>query len=139
MHLDEVFDVERSHESVVEIVAREETLAGLFPDAKTEIVAREGNRTTTRTHYVAMGQPGTATFHFTYRPGGDVEFEKVCDGKVWRELRGSLSFDARGARTRVRIAMEGRTQALIPEFAIKGAMREQLGQMARALGDRLRA
>jgi hypothetical protein len=138
MRLEKEFEVDRSRESVVEIVASEDTLAGFFPDSETEIVSRKGNRTTTRTHYVAMGRPGTATFHFTYLSDGDVEFEKVCDGKVWRELRGTLSFGEIGSRTQIRIAMEGRTQALIPEFTIKGAMRDQISQIARALDERLR-
>jgi hypothetical protein len=37
----------------------------------------------------------------------------------------------------VRIEMDGRTKALVPEFTIKGAMRDQIDQMARALRERL--
>jgi hypothetical protein len=127
--------VERSRESAAEIAAREETLLGLFPDSKTEIVESSGDRRTTRTHYTALGREGTATFHFTYQPDGDVAFEKVCDGNVWRELKGSLSFRERAGRTRVRIAMDGRTKNFVPEFTIKGAMRDQIEQMANALRD----
>ena len=35
--------------------------------------------------------------------------------------------------------MEGRTKALVPEFTIKGAMRDQIEQMAGALRQRLEA
>jgi hypothetical protein len=35
--------------------------------------------------------------------------------------------------------MEGRTKSLVPEFTIKGPMRDQLDQMARALRARLQS
>jgi hypothetical protein len=119
-------------------VACDDTLLTLFPETRTEIVESSGERRTLRSHYTALGQPGTATFHFTYVPEQEVRFEKVCDGRVWRELTGSVSFRRRGERTRVRIAMDGRTKPLVPEFTIKGAMKDQLDQMARALRQRLR-
>jgi hypothetical protein len=138
MHLEKQFDVKRPREEAVAIATRDETLLGLFPDTKTEIVASKGKRRTTRTTYTALGREGTATFHFDFRSDGNVDFEKVCDGNVWRELRGSLRFDARsGGATRVCIEMDGRTKALVPEFTIKGAMRDQIDQMARALRERL--
>ncbi len=137
MRLEKQFDVTCSHESAVAIAARDETLINLFEGAKTEIIASEQGRRTTCTHYTALGHSGTATFHFTFRDDGDVEFEKVCDGNVWRELRGNLRFRARGDGTRVKIEMEGRTRSLVPEFTIKAPMRDQLDQMARALRERL--
>ena len=137
MHLEKQFEVKRPREEAVAIAARDETLLGLFPDTRTEIVASKGQRRTTRTTYTALGREGTATFHFDFRGDGNVDFEKVCDGNVWRELRGSLTFHARSGATRVRIEMDGRTKALVPEFTIKGAMRDQIDQMARALRDRL--
>jgi len=137
VHLEKQFDVERSRESAVEIVARDETLTSLFPDTKTEIVDSGRDRKTTCTHYTALGRPGTATFHFTYAANGDVEFEKVCDGNVWQELSGTLSFTERGNGTRVRIEMDGRTKAFVPEFTIRGPMRDQIEQMAGALRERL--
>jgi hypothetical protein len=133
------FEVDCPHESAIEIAARDETLLGLFPDSETEIVASEGDHKTTRTHYTALGRSGVATFHFTYLLDGDVRFEKECDGNVWRELRGKLSFLERGERTCVCIEMEGRTKSLVPEFTIKGPMRDQLDQMARALRARLQS
>jgi YD repeat-containing protein len=138
VHLEKQFDVKCSPQTAAEIAARDETLTSLFPDAETEIVERDAGRRTTRTRYTALGRSGTATFHFTFRDDGDVDFEKVCDGNVWRELRGRLSFRARGERTRVRIAMDGRTRSLVPEFTIKGAMQDQIEQMASALRETLR-
>jgi len=137
MHLEKQFDVKRPREEAVAIAARDETLLGLFPDTKTEIVESSGRRRTARTTYTALGREGTATFHFEFRADGNVDFEKVCDGNVWRELRGTLMFHERSGKTRVRIEMDGRTKTLVPEFTIKGAMRDQIDQMARALRERL--
>jgi hypothetical protein len=139
VHLEKEFSVKRPRADSARIAAQDETLLGLFPDTRTEIVERVGNRRTARSHYTALGRAGTATFHFTFRDDGDVEFEKVCDGNVWRELKGTLRFRPQGDRTRVQIAMDGRTKALVPEFTIKGAMRDQIEQMADALRRRLEA
>jgi hypothetical protein len=139
MHLEKQFDVKRSREEAVAVAAQNDTLLGLFPDTKTEIVAEEGTRRTARSTYTALGREGIVTFHFDFRPDGDVEFEKVCDGNVWRQLRGTLSFHDRSGGTRVRIEMDGRTKPLVPEFTIKGAMRDQIEQMASALRKRLEA
>ena len=113
------FDVNLPRDDAVEIVTRDETLLSLFPEGETELVAREGDRRTLRTRYRALGREGTATFHFTFLLDGNVRFEKVCDGKVWKQLRGELSLEERGSRTRVRIELEGSTKAFIPEFTIK--------------------
>jgi hypothetical protein len=139
VHLEKEFSVKRPRADAARIAAQDETLLGLFPDTRTEIALREGNRRTTRSHYTALGRAGTATFHFSFRDDGDVEFEKVCDGNVWRELKGTLRFRPQGNRTRVQISMDGRTKALVPEFTIKGAMRDQIEQMAEALRQRLEA
>lgn len=138
MHLEKQFDVARPLTTAVEIARRDETLLGLFPETRTEIVESEGNRRTTRSEYSALGRTGTVTFHFTFRDDGDVEFEKVCDGNVWRELRGRVSFRGAGERTRVNISMDGRTKSFVPEFTIKGAMRDQIEEMAKALRTRIR-
>jgi hypothetical protein len=139
VHLEKEFSVRKERGDAARIAAKDETLQGLFPDTRTEIVERKDNRRTTQSHYTALGRAGTATFHFTFQPSGDVEFEKVCDGNVWRELKGTLRFVAEGKKTRVRIAMDGRTKSLVPEFTIKGAMRDQIEQMASALRERLEA
>ena len=133
MHLQTTFDVPRSQTSTAAIVARDETLPALCPDAKTEITERKGNRRTMRTHYRVLGREGTATFRFQFLPDGEVRFEKICDGRVWRELKGSVSLEARGEKTRVRVELRGRTKSLVPEFSIRGPMQEQLDQMTAAL------
>ena len=139
MHLEKEFDVKQAPDAVYRSVARDETLVTLFPETKTEIVASKGERRTLRSQYTALGQPGVATFNFTFVPEDEVRFEKVCDGRVWRELKGHVSFRRRGKKnvTRVRIEMDGRTKPLVPEFTIRAAMKDQLEQMASALRERL--
>jgi len=137
VHLEKSFDVKRERDVAVAAAATEEAILALFPDAETEIVARDGNRVTARTHYTALGREGQATFHFSFLPDGGVAFEKVCDGNVWRRLCGTVSFEKRGRGTRVRIEMDGSTKALVPEFTIRGPMKDQIQQMAAALHQRI--
>ncbi len=133
MRLEKSFEVDRPPDFSSRIASLDETLLSLFADAKTEIVEREGNRRTTRTHYSALGREGVATFHFHSLPDGRISFEKVCDGNVWQELSGTVLFKKRGAGTEVTLKMLGRTKALVPEFAIRSPMRDQIEQMASAL------
>ncbi len=133
MQLEKKFDVDRPLDFTFRISARDETLIRLFADAKTEIVGREGNRRTTRTHYRALGREGVATFHFHSLPDGRISFEKICDGRVWQELSGTVRFAKRGNGTQVTLEMVGRTKALVPEFAIRAPMRDQIEQMASSL------
>jgi hypothetical protein len=137
--MEKEFDVDRPRAEAAALLADDAVLCELFPDTETEIVARKGARKTIASHYTALGREGTATFHFDFAPGGDVRFEKVCDGRVWRELRGAVTLTERKARTRVRIELEGRTKTLVPEFTIRGPMQDQLEQMAKALKRRLSA
>lgn len=139
MRMEKEFDVARSRAEAAALLADDAVLCELFPDTKTEIVARKASRKTIASHYTALGREGTATFHFDFAPGGDVTFEKVCDGRVWRELRGAVTLTERKDKTRVRIELEGRTKTLVPEFTIRGPMQEQLEQMAKALRRRLTA
>ncbi|MCX5740395.1 MAG: hypothetical protein NTZ61_18235 [Proteobacteria bacterium] len=53
--------------------------------------------------------------------------------------RKAVTLTERKQKTRVRIELEGRTKALIPEFTIRGPMQDQLDQMAKALRKRLGA
>lgn len=137
MRLAKSFDVARPRDQVVEVLAQDETLLRLFPDAKTEIVESRGDQKTTRTHYRALGRHGVATFHFTFLLDGNVRFEKVCDGKVWRELKGEVEVAERNGGSRVSLHMEGHTKAFVPEFTIKGPLQDQLEDMARGLRERL--
>ncbi len=134
MELRRVVEVDAERDHVVALIARDETLLSLFP-GRTEIVASEGDRRTTRTHYTALGREGDATFHFEFMMDGSVRFEKECDGRIWRELAGTVEVeetpDALGSL--ITIAMWGATKGLVPEFTIKGPMEDQIAQMSEAL------
>ncbi len=137
MHLEKQFDVKRPRDEAAAVLEDDRALVDLFPDTETTIVASRGTRRTTETRYRALGREGVATFHFDRASDGNLCFEKVCDGRVWRELRGSVTFEPRGEGTRVRIEMDGRTKALVPEFTIRTPMQEQIDQMAAALKKKL--
>lgn len=138
MRLERRFHVSQSREKVIDLVEKDETLTGLFPDAETRVVARDGDRRTTVSRYRVLGREGEATFHFTFLVDGNVRFEKVCDGNVWRSLRGTLSFEEEGDGTCVSIELDGQTKRLVPEFTIKGPMQEQIDQMMKALQKRIK-
>lgn len=137
MHLEKSFEVDRPRDDVVEILCQQETLLGLFPNGESEVVESNGDRITTRTKYRALGREGVATFHFDFLMDGNIRFAKVCDGRVWSALEGEVEIEERGSRTRVSLALDGKTKALVPEFTIKGPMEEQLAEMVQAMRDRL--
>ncbi len=138
MELSRSFEVDQPADTAARIAASDETLAQLFEGTKTEIIARDANRRTIRTHYTALGRDGVATFQFLFCDGGSIQFEKVCDGNVWRKLDGLVSFtklekgELRGG-TRVTLQLSGSTKTLVPELAIRGPMKAQLDQMTESL------
>lgn len=137
MKLSKEFDVTVSRERAREVLAEDATLTSLFPDTKTDIVARSGQRRTTRSVYKLLGQEGEATFHFDSQDDGSVRFAKVCDGRVWKELSGRVTLRERGQKLRVTIEMEGKTKGFVPEFTIKTPLQKQLDDMATALKKRM--
>ena len=144
MELSRSFEVDQPTDAAARIAASDETLARLFEGTRTEIIARDGNRRTIRTHYTALGREGVATFEFLFSDEGSIQFEKICDGKVWRKLEGLVSFAkiAKGelaGGTRVTLHMSGSTKALVPELAIRGPMKEQLDSMTESLRNSLEA
>lgn len=132
MQLERRFQVAKSRDAVVETLGQEEVLVSLFP-GETEIVDRDGDKITTRTRYTALGQEGHATFNWHFRMDGSIAFDKVCDGRVWKELRGTVEVEEAAAGATILIEMRGSTKAFVPEFTIKGPMEDQLGDMADAL------
>ena len=139
MHLDKRFEVRASPEDCRSVLAEDQLLIELFPDADNEIIAREGPRKTVRSRYRALGQEGEATFHFDPAPDGGVHFEKVCDGRVWKRLEGRVRLEPTGVGTRVVLELDGATKGFVPEFTIRSPMNDQLEQMARALHQRMEA
>ncbi len=135
MNLTRCFDVERPRDEIVERLCRDETLLGLLARGDTQIVESAGDRRTTRTEYLGR----QLTFHFTFLMDGNVRFEKVCDGNVWRELKGYVGVEELSdQRSRVSIELSGRTRSLIPEFTIKAPLEDQLLDMGEALEELLR-
>ena len=136
MEIRKSFRSATSRDDAVERLCSDETLTVLLP-GDTEIVESDGDRRTTRTRYTALGREGVATFHFTYLLDGNIRFEKVCDGNVWRRLQGSVVIDEDGAGAVVTIEMDGRTKTLVPELAIKGPLEDQMQTMMDALRELL--
>ncbi len=136
MKLEKEFVVSRPRDAVAKVFDQDATYAALFPN--TRLVSSKGGTRETSTAYSALGQSRDLRFVFDTRSDGNVRFEKICDGNVWRSLDGEVVLSASGAdRTRVLLRMEGRTRAFVPELAIRGPLREQLEQMAKALEDRI--
>ena len=137
MQLRRKFSVATDVDAVSSALADEGTLIGLFPDARTEVLERSEGRCTLHSRFTAMGQEGEATFHFDFSRPGRVTFEKVCNGKVWKRLRGEVVADAGRSGTQVRVELVGATKAFVPELAIKIPMERQIDEMVDALRERL--
>ncbi len=144
MDLRERFEVPRNRDAVVELLCCDEALLELMSSSdgrgETEIVDRDGDRRTTRTRYTALGREGTATFHFTFLMDGNMRFEKVCDGNVWKKLEGSVSVEEiDDDNCEVEIRLSGKTKAFVPEITIRVPMKEQIQNMAAAIEERVGA
>ena len=132
MELRKSFRTATSRDDAVERLCSDDTLTSLLP-GDSEIVDSSGDRRTTSTRYTALGREGVATFHFTYLLDGNVRFEKVCDGNIWRRLEGRVAVDEDGDGSVVTIEMLGKTKTLVPELAIKGPLEDQMQTMVDAL------
>ena len=138
MDLSKRFVISRPRDEVVERLCCDETLLDLLSRGETEIVESKGDHRTTRTRYTALGREGVATFRFTFLMDGNVRFEKVCDGRVWKKLEGLVSVEEIDDEScEVKIELSGRTKGLVPELAIKLPMEEQIRDMTVALEERL--
>jgi carbon monoxide dehydrogenase subunit G len=138
MHLEKEFSVARARDEVARAVDDDETIAALIPN--TRVTGRSGARRETTTQVTLAGVERELRFVFETRPDGNLRFSKVCDGRIWRSLEGEIRFeDQGGSRTRVRLSMDGRTKALVPELAISGPMKSQLDEMVEALRKRIDA
>ncbi len=136
MTFEKEFVVGRPREEVVADLDDDRTFAAFFPDTR---VTRKSERVReTSTPFRALGQSRAIRFVFETLPDGNVRFEKICDGNVWRSLEGEVKLEAwpQGG-TRVVLRMDGHTRTFVPEMTIRGPMRAQIEQMARALRARL--
>jgi carbon monoxide dehydrogenase subunit G len=138
MHLEREFSIGRPLAEVARALDSDETIAALIPN--TRVTGTGAGRRETLTQVSVGGVQRELRFVFENRPDGSVRFSKICDGRIWRSLEGEIRFEAQGeSRTRVRLSMDGRTRALVPELAISGPMRSQLDEMVEALRKRVDA
>ena len=132
MKLEREFPVERSRDEIAKALGDDGVIANLFPD--TRIEHGSGGARETFTRYSALGQERELHLIFHTETGGDLRFEKVCDGNIWRSLDGRIELESLEANvTNVRIEMVGKTRPLVPEVTIRGTMESQLDQMVDSL------
>jgi len=132
MKIDQEFVVGRSRADVIHSLDRDETFASMFPDTHVRSLGEHARET--QTPYPGPGRAREIRFVFHTAPDGNVRFEKICDGNIWRSLEGEVRLEPVDDRmTRVVLTMEGRTRAFVPELTIRVPMRDQIGQMAKAL------
>ena len=132
MKLEREFPVERSREEIVKVLADDAVLERLLPDTRIEPGADGTRQTFTR--YSALGQERELHLIFRTEASGDLRFEKVCNGKIWRSLDGRIELESlETSVTNVRLEMVGKTKPLVPEISIRGTMEEQLDQMVDSL------
>lgn len=138
MHLEKEFSVARPRDEIARALDSDETIAALIPN--TRVTSRGDGVRETLTRVSLAGAQRELRFVFETRPDGNLRFSKICDGRIWRSLEGEIRFEDQGnARTRVRLSLDGRTRALVPELAISAPMRSQLDEMAEALRKRIDA
>ncbi len=136
MTFEKEFVVGRPREEVVADLNDDRTFAAFFPD--TRLTRKSECVRETSTPFRALGQSRDIRFVFETLPNGNVRFEKICDGNVWRSLEGEVKLEGRPqGRTRVVLRMDGRTRTFVPEMTIRGPMRDQIEQMTSALRARL--
>ena len=134
MKLEQGFEVARPRAEVAAALDDDVAIASLFPGT---VVESKGSGVRETRSPAPIGSRDVR-FVFTTRPDGNLGFEKICDGNIWRSLEGEIRLVAEGeGRTRIALLMTGRTRALIPELTIRGPLREQLEQMAHGLRERL--
>jgi carbon monoxide dehydrogenase subunit G len=132
MKIEKEFVVGRGSGDVAMILNQDETFAQLFPDTHVERIGP--NERETRTRYPGLDRNRDIRFVFRTLPTGELHFEKVCDGNVWRSLEGQVRIEIVDENmTRIVLSMEGRTRAYVPEMTIRMPMREQIDQMAKTL------
>ena len=136
MRVAKEFFVERSRDELSTILDEDSTFASLLPGMRVE--KHEGPRREIVVPNPAAGATRPFRFVFETLPEGNLRFEKICDGDVWRSLRGEIALERSGqARTRVMLRLEGKTRALVPELTIRLPLREQVDQMTESLRTRL--
>src|SRR5258705_203356 len=87
MQLSKEFDVTATRVRACEVLAEDATLTSLFPDTKTEIVARTARRRTAKSLYKLLGQAGAAPGVNELAPGA--AYVNASDGvRLYAEAHG---------------------------------------------------
>ncbi len=134
MRLEQEFVVDQPRATVAARLDDDAAIASLIPN--TSVESKGAGVRETRTPAPVGSRD--VRFVFMTRPDGNIRFEKICDGNIWRALDGEVRFEEVNAgATRVRLRLEGRTRALVPELTIRAPLREQVQQMAQALRELL--
>lgn len=136
MRVAKEFFVERSREELELLLDGDEAFESLLPGMR--IAKRDGPLREVVAPNPAPGVDRPVRFRFETFPDGELRFEKICDGNVWRSLRGRIELEASGTgRTRVQLRLEGKTRAQVPELEVRLPMQEQVDQMTESLRNRL--
>ena len=60
--------------------------------------------------------------------------------RLWKKLEGSVEIEeVDDGHSEIEVRLSGKTKGLVPEFAIRGQMEEQIQEMASAIEERLGA
>ncbi|NRA01680.1 MAG: hypothetical protein HRU00_03665 [Myxococcales bacterium] len=138
MRVAKEFFVERDRGEILSLLDEDVTFESLFPGMR--VTKRDGPRREIVAPNPAPGTDHPVRFRFETLPDGNLRFDKICDGNIWRSLAGGIELEPSGhARTRVKLRLEGKTRSLVPELAIRLPMREQVDQMTESLRVRLGA
>ena len=140
MHLEKQFDVKRPRAEAAQRRWRDdETLAQPLPrhehrDRRAQGQTPHDAQPLHARSVARASRPSTSSF----RDDGDVDFEKVCDGRVWRELRGTRDASRTAARARACASRwTGAPRRSCRSSRSAAPMQEQIEQMATALRKRL--
>ena len=101
MHLEKDFTVALDRESVAQNLDADETFVALFPDTK--ITRQVGSLRETLTRVSIGGVAKELRFVFETGTDGNIDFHKVCDGKIWKELKGRIRLDVEGTGHRLAV------------------------------------
>lgn len=138
MRVTKEFFVERERGEIQSLLDEDLTFESLFPGMR--VAKRDGPHREIAAPNPTPGTDRLIRFRFETLPNGNLRFEKVCDGNVWRSLAGAIELERSGrAQTRVMLRLEGKTRSLVPELAIRLPMREHVDQMTESLRVRLGA
>lgn len=135
MHLKKDFSVDVERDQVAKQLDDDQLYATLLPN--TEVIRKDDGLRETVTRVRVGSKETMLRFVFHSGSNGNVRFHKICEGSVWRSLEGEIRLESEGSGTRVRLSMDGRTRALVPELPLRGTLRSKFEEIANTLRDRI--